>query len=448
MESYLFADVEAAADTMVVEGYHKPGSLTRSSGAWIHAAGTAMFEAGRRPIKPHDQWIWFAVEAGEATLVWQGHELTLKQQETCFLPAGNRDAALQIDESVRCVWIALEGPLAPMVVRKMGALLHMPLKQGALPSQMYLAKQIVQVIVRHTDTSDATYQLQHLMYGMLASHWGQPVAMDAMLSHEIAKVVDTLRANQYKDNFSLAEMAAISRMPMETFRKRFVSEVGNALDLFGICEQLAEVGDALLELVIFVLQLLALETLQGLEAHIEDGLRLHLGEAEALHEVFLGVVIALADDADDLVNVLLGDEQTLKQMRALERFLEVELRAPDDDLLLEGEILVEDVPQGQDLRLRLVVDQREHIHGERGLHLRLGEEAVEHDLRVGVLLELDDDAHTVAVGLVAQTGPNGQPSLSHPNFVQNGNRIYLIYPYNQILLILNHQDWHHHRYRP
>ena len=165
MESYLFADVEAAADTMVVEGYHKPGSLTRSSGAWIHAAGTAMFEAGRRPIKPHDQWIWFAVEAGEATLVWQGHELTLKQQETCFLPAGNRDAALQIDESVRCVWIALEGPLAPMVVRKMGALLHMPLKQGALPSQMYLAKQIVQVIVRHTDTSDATYQLQHLMYG-------------------------------------------------------------------------------------------------------------------------------------------------------------------------------------------------------------------------------------------------------------------------------------------
>ena len=61
---------------------------------------------------------------------------------------------------------------------------------------------------------------------MIASHWGQPVAMDAMLSHEIAKVVDMLRANHYRDNFSLAEMAAISRMPMETFRKRFVAEVG------------------------------------------------------------------------------------------------------------------------------------------------------------------------------------------------------------------------------
>lgn len=91
---------------------------------------------------------------------------------------------------------------------------------------MYLAEQIAQVIVRHDGTSHATYQLQHLMYGMLASQWGQPVAMDAMLSHEIAKVVDTLRANRYRDNFSLAEMAAISRMPMETFRKRFVAEVG------------------------------------------------------------------------------------------------------------------------------------------------------------------------------------------------------------------------------
>lgn len=226
MESYLFASLEAAADTLIVEGWHKPGSLTKASGAWIHAAGSAMLEKGHYNLNAHEQWVWLALEAGDATLRWQGTSLMLKEQESCFLPAGEHTAALDVPNQARCIWLALEGELAPMVVRKMGALLHMPLKQGALPSQMYLARQIVQVMVRHSGTSDATYQLQHLMYGMLASHWGQPVAMDAMLSHEIAKVVDTLRANQYKDNFSLAEMAAISRMPMETFRKRFVSEVG------------------------------------------------------------------------------------------------------------------------------------------------------------------------------------------------------------------------------
>ena len=226
MESYLFEGLEAAADTLVVEGWHKPGSLTSASGAWIHAAGSAMLTAGTYSLKPHEQWVWFAVEEGSAVLNWQGTEMELEESKTCFLPAGDNQATITMTAEARFLWVALEGTLASMVVRKMGALLHMPLKQTALPSQMYLAKQIVQVMVRHTGTGNATYQLQHLMYGMLASHWGQPVAMDAMLSHEIAKVVDTLRAGQYKDNYSLAEMAAISRMPMETFRKRFVSEVG------------------------------------------------------------------------------------------------------------------------------------------------------------------------------------------------------------------------------
>jgi len=226
MNSYLLQTVPEKLATLTVEGTHKPGSLTQASGAWIHAAGSFVLEQGVTPLNAHEQWVWLAVEKGEVLLRWGGHELELSAGFTCFLPGGNKDCELETGEYARCLWIALEGPLSPMVVRKMGALLHMPLKQGALPSQIYLAEQIVQVIVRHSGTADATYQLQHLMYGMVASHWGQPVAMDAMLSHEIAKVVDTLRANQYKDNYSLADMAAISRMPMETFRKRFVAEVG------------------------------------------------------------------------------------------------------------------------------------------------------------------------------------------------------------------------------
>ena len=226
MTSYLLSQVPEKMEPLVVEGFHRPGSLTRASGAWIHAAGSFVVEKGEYDLRPHEQWVWLAVEKGDILLRWDGNELPLSAGFTCFLPGGDKPCRVETEEYARCLWIALEGPLSPMVVRKMGALLHMPLRQGALPSQLYLAEQIVQVIVRHTGTADATYQLQHLMYGMVASHWGQPVAMDAMLSHEIAKVVDTLRANQYRDNYSLAEMAAISRMPMETFRKRFVAEVG------------------------------------------------------------------------------------------------------------------------------------------------------------------------------------------------------------------------------
>ena len=226
MGHYLLQSIPQKLSSLAVEGFHKPGSLTLASGAWIHAAGAFSVDSGSYPLNPHEQWVWLAVDKGSLQLCWDGHDLSLSAGSTCFLPGGNRPCEISTTDDTRCLWIALEGPLSPMVVRKMGALLHQPLRQGALPSQLYLAEQIVQVIVRHSGTADATYQLQHLLYGMIASHWGQPVAMDAMLSHEIAKVVDSLRANHYKDNLSLAEMAAISRMPMETFRKRFVAEVG------------------------------------------------------------------------------------------------------------------------------------------------------------------------------------------------------------------------------
>ena len=226
MEPYLLQSIPEKLASLAVEGTHKPGSLTQASGAWIHAAGAFVVEKGEYPLNSHDQWVWLEVERGSIVLFWNEHQLELSEGTTCFLPSGSARASISTVQQTRCLWIALEGPLSTMVVRKMGALLHMPLRQEALPSQVYLAEQIIQVIARHTGTADATYQLQHLMYGMIVSHWGQPVAMNAMLSHEIAKVVDTLRSNQYKDNYTLTELAAISRMPMETFRKRFVAEVG------------------------------------------------------------------------------------------------------------------------------------------------------------------------------------------------------------------------------
>ena len=179
MESYLFQGIEAAPDTLVVEGWHKPGSLTVASGAWISYAGSAVLENGEYALIPHEKYVWLCVESGKAELQWNTTNLVLTESDTCILPAGQVPATLTVDTQAVCLWMALDGPLSATVVRKMGALLHVPLKQRALPSQTYLAKQIVQVVVRHSGTSNATYQLQHLMYGMLASQWGQPVAMDA-----------------------------------------------------------------------------------------------------------------------------------------------------------------------------------------------------------------------------------------------------------------------------
>ena len=63
-------------------------------------------------------------------------------------------------------------------------------------------------------------------------------------------------------------------------------------------------------------------------------------------------------------------------MLALARLFEVILRSARDELFLEGKILVDDMAQGQNFRLLLVVDERQHVDGEARLKLRLGEQAV------------------------------------------------------------------------
>ena len=120
------------------------------------------------------------------------------------------------------------------------------------------------------------------------------------------------------------------------------------------------------------------------------------------HQVGAGVldVLRLADRLDDRVEVVEGDLEALEDVRPGARLAEVELGPAPDDLAPVLEVVDEHASQRQ--RLRLAVDERQHVHVERELHRRVLEQVVEHLVRVGVALELDVDAHPVAVGLVAQ----------------------------------------------
>jgi len=228
-DSLLFQNKPDQADmpAVLVEGSHTPDALAGASGVYIAASGSAMLQSGLHHLRPMDHWLWLAVESGGLVLENEDVSLNLRAGDCCMLPPASRDVVLDAAQEARVLWIMVGGTLSGAFLQRMGALPHRIMKQGALPSQLNLAKHIVQATVRVAAAEDASSaQLQQLLWAMLASHSGQPVAMDAVLSHEIAKVVDAMRKNQYRDSFSLSDMAALSRMPVETFRKRFVSEVG------------------------------------------------------------------------------------------------------------------------------------------------------------------------------------------------------------------------------
>ena len=49
MNSYLLQSIPEKLAPLAVEGWHKPGSLTQASGAWIHAAGSLSWRRGNIP---------------------------------------------------------------------------------------------------------------------------------------------------------------------------------------------------------------------------------------------------------------------------------------------------------------------------------------------------------------------------------------------------------------
>ena len=217
---------ESADPGIFVQGTHVPAPLVEASGVWLSTAGSAMLLNENYRLSSCEAPLWLVVDDGTIACEYKEPELPRKKGECVVIPAQTEGCMLKKAKDARLLWLTVEGPLTEDFMRQMNAFNRVPAKQGMLPSMVILIRQIVQVLVRHTGTGEASYQLGQLLWGLIAAHSGQSVATSATLSHEIARVVDALRACRYRDAFSLADMAAISRMPVETFRKRFTAELG------------------------------------------------------------------------------------------------------------------------------------------------------------------------------------------------------------------------------
>src|SRR5688572_12863771 len=103
--------------------------------------------------------------------------------------------------------------------------------------------------------------------------------------------------------------------------------------------------------------------------------------------------LARANQTDDLIDVADGEDETFQDVRPLLRLFQQELRPPsDDDFAVRDEVLDQLL---QPHRARLAVDQRDVDHAHRDLARRVLVKLVDHELRVCVALEVDDDADLV-----------------------------------------------------
>ena len=199
------------------------------------------------------------------------------------------------------------------------------------------------------------------------------------------------------------DLGAAARVLLRAVARLEVGEVGAdyRVHLLGVGENRLELGDRREKLRKLVRQLVALEADELVEAHLEDCVDLRVGEAEALLQLPLRLVAGLrrADDPDDLVEVVDGEEQAVDDVPSCLRLPEVEARAARDDVeavaYVDGEVLLEVQ------YLRAPSDDREQDGAERGLQLGVLVEVVEDDLADGVALQVDNYAYLVVGRLAA-----------------------------------------------
>src|SRR5262245_65051361 len=89
-------------------------------------------------------------------------------------------------------------------------------------------------------------------------------------------------------------------------------------------------------------------------------------------------------------------------MGALAGLQKLEFRAAGDHFLAEADEAFDDIAKGQ--RFRPAAADREHVRRETRLRRSVPPQLVEYDLGGSVALEIDDHAHALATGFVANIG--------------------------------------------
>ena len=150
--------------------------------------------------------------------------------------------------------------------------------------------------------------------------------------------------------------------------------------------------------------LLPLESGEPLQLHVEDRLRLNLREAELGHQPVARLAGSLrsANQRDHRVEMIERDLEPFEEVVARLGLLQLEFGPAPDDLAAELHEAFDQLEERQ--HLRPAADDRQHDDPEARLQRRVFVEVVENDLRHLGALQLDDDAHAVAIGFVTQIG--------------------------------------------
>ena len=150
--------------------------------------------------------------------------------------------------------------------------------------------------------------------------------------------------------------------------------------------------------------LVGLQGREPTELHLQNGIGLGLTQPEFTHQALPGTggIGRGTDQVDDGIEIVEGNQKPQQDVVTLFSLAQQITGAPLDGLDAEIKEHLQHLAQGQ--QHRLAIYQRQHVGVKIILKRRKFKEIIEHNLRIGIPAQFDNNAHAIAVAFIADVG--------------------------------------------
>jgi AraC-like DNA-binding protein len=208
-------------------GYNMPSEIELQSNIWVSKAGARFFRKGfyYDPEISPQHIEWGAVVEGEMLLEYEGRNIKLEKGMFYLMPDSINMIARPIHTPF-LVWIEFTGSLSKTVYEVIGGKKIGELLIGHYNfEQLKTALNIAYLLQYHPPRYNLS--VQSMLWRFISVHPGMDVYSNKF-SVGIQKAIEYIHDMPVDESVTISNLASISMMSVETFRKKFQNEVGEA----------------------------------------------------------------------------------------------------------------------------------------------------------------------------------------------------------------------------
>ena len=206
---------------------NNPGEVEKGSGLWITKTGARYFPNGFSYFTTPDNlhWEWGAILEGGIEFEYLGKTYQIYEGDCYIMPPEYELTAKPIG-NLFVLWIEFNGPLSELAMTKCGCNRYDLTFAKYSEPQVKTTFKIASLL--HNHPSGYEILINSLFWEFLAYSISPEINCAMKISPEIRKIINKLSDENYYNNYSLLELSQLTNLTLETFRKKFTSEVGES----------------------------------------------------------------------------------------------------------------------------------------------------------------------------------------------------------------------------